>query len=182
MKIPQIALGLIALAALASQSLAAGELTLPKSVSPNAAEATQSNAKACAHEDLTIKEGETDAAMGGVRRTPFVITNVSKGPCTLRGYPSLELLNKAGALVKRATKPKSDTSVALVTLEPGKTAWFALNFNAGGAGYMGKPCPTYTRVRITLPVVTGPFNLRSGVTTCSKTDFEVTAISAGSPE
>jgi Domain of unknown function (DUF4232) len=179
MKIPQIALGVIALGALAIQSLAVGELTLPKPVS---LKARPSNATSCAHEDLTIKEGETDAAMGGVRRTPFVITNVSKGPCTLRGYPALELLNKAGVLVKRATKQKSDDPVTLVTLEPGKTAWFALNFNAGGAGYMGKPCPSYTRVRVTLPAVDGPFNLRSEVTTCAKTDFEVTAISAGSPE
>ena len=55
--------------------------------------------------------------------TPFVLTNVSKAPCTLEGYASLELLNKAGKLVKRATKQKSDDPVTRATIEPGKTAW-----------------------------------------------------------
>jgi hypothetical protein len=120
--------------------------------------------------------------MGGVRETPFVLTNVSKAPCTLKGYPSLELVNKAGALVKRATKQKSDDPIASVTIEPGKTAWFALNFNAGGAGYMGKPCPTYRQVKITTPGATRPFVLQSEIQTCAKTDFEVSAIVAGAPE
>lgn len=143
---------------------------------------TQSNTSPCARESLAIKEGETDAAMGGVRRTPFVLTNVSKAPCTLEGYPSLELLNKAGAVVKRATKQKPDDAITAATLEPGKTAWFALNFNAGGAGYMGKPCPTYRQLRITPPGAKRPFVLRSEIQTCAKTQFEVTPIQAGAPE
>lgn len=103
-------------------------------------------------------------------------------PCTLKGYVSLELLNKAGALVKRAIKQKSDDPISANILAPGKTAWFALDFNSGGAGYMGKPCPTYPRVRITLPGAARPFNLRSQITTCVKSTFEVTPIAAGSPD
>ena len=142
----------------------------------------QSNTKPCAREDLTIKEGETDAAMGGARRTPFVLTNASKTPCTLEGYPSLELLNKSVALVTRARKERSDDPIAYASLEPGKTAWFALNFNAGGAGYMGKPCPTYRQLRITTPGAKRPFVLRSEISTCAKTYLEVTPIVAGTPD
>ena len=170
---------MIALAALSPHLLAGGARALPK---PETFTSAAAPAKTCAHEDLRIKEGETDAAMGGVRRTPFVITNIAKAACTLQGYPSFELLNKAGVRVKRATKQKSDAPVTAAMLEPGRTAWFALNFNAGGAGYMGKPCPTYTRVRLTIPGAPRPFTLHSGITTCAKTDFEVTPITAGSPE
>lgn len=145
-------------------------------------DAAQSSTQPCAREDLKIKEGETDAAMGGVRRTPYVLTNASKAPCTLKGYPALELLNKAGAVVKRATKQKTDDPISTATLEPGKTAWFALNFNAGGAGYMGKPCPTYRQVRITTPGAKRPFVLKTEIQTCGKSDFDVTPILAGAPE
>jgi len=119
--------------------------------------------------------------MGGVRRAPFTITNVSKSACVLDGYPLLELLNKAGAVVKRATKEETDERIAPVTIEAGKTAWFALNYNAGGAGYMGKPCPTYARVRITL-TASARLVLKSDVQSCAKTQFEVTPIRAGTPE
>jgi hypothetical protein len=139
-------------------------------------------ARSCTHENLKVKAGEGNAAMGGVRETPFIFTNVSASPCTLEGYPNLELLNEKGSLVKRATKQKSDETVAAVTIEPGKAAWFNLNYNAGGAGHMGKPCPTYPKVRIIAPGVTQPFMLRAGIQTCARTDFAVTAISSGAPQ
>jgi hypothetical protein len=182
MKILGIALAVITFATVTSQLTVLGKVILPDTVTLKSFELGQSNAQPCAREDLSIKEGETDAAMGGVRQTPFVLTNVSKAPCTSNGYPSLELLNKAGALVKRATRQKSDDPINQAALEPGKTAWFALNFNAGGAGYVGKPCPTYRQIRITTPGATRPFVLRSEIQTCAKTDFEVTAIQAGTPE
>jgi hypothetical protein len=139
-------------------------------------------ARSCTHEDLKVKAGEGNAAMGGVRETPFIFTNVSASACTLEGYPGLELLSEKGALVKRATKQKSDAAIAAVTIGPGQTAWFNLDYNAGGAGHMGKPCPVYRKVKITAPGVTQPFVLRAEIQTCARTDFSVTAISSGAPE
>jgi len=136
----------------------------------------------CVREDLRIKEGETDAAMGGVRMTPYIFTNVSSSACTLDGYPALELLNQRGAVIRRATRQKLDEPNAAATLEPGKTAWFNLNYNSGGAGHMGKPCPTYQKVRVTAPRVARPFVVRSDIQTCAKTDFEVSSISSGTPQ
>lgn len=181
MKKSRIVPAIIAVVA-ACQLTTGRSITLPHAGSFRPSEATQSSAQPCARAALSLKEGETDAAMGGVRRTPFVLTNVSKAPCTLEGYPALELLNKAGALVKRAAKQKSDDRITKATIEPGKTAWFALNFNAGGAGNMGPPCPTYRQLRITTPGAKRPFILRSEIQTCARSQFDVTPIQGGAPE
>jgi uncharacterized protein DUF4232 len=177
MKTLRIVPATIAVAVVALQSTAPS-----RAVSVRPSDAFQSGAQTCARQDLRIKEGETDAAMGGVRRTPYVITNVSQTACTLRGYAALELLNKAGAVVKRATKQKTDDAIKTATLEPRKTAWFALNFNAGGAGYMGKPCPSYRQMRIITPGAKRAFVLKTDIQTCAKTGFNVTPIVAGAPE
>jgi hypothetical protein len=182
MKVFRVALLVLALAGVVFQLTVDAKVALRDARTSNVSGAHLPNPQPCAREDLKISEGETDAAMGGVRRTPYVLTNASKAPCTLAGYPSVELLNKAGAVVKRATKQKTDDPIATATLGPGKTAWFALNFNAGGAGYMGKPCPTYRQVRITTPGAKRPFVLKTEIQSCGKTDFDVTPIVAGAPE
>ncbi len=181
MKTPRIGLVAIALVGLVLQLPADGKVTL-RATATSTIDAQQSGAHPCTREDLKIKEGETDAAMGGVRRTPYVLTNNSQTACTLKGYPSVELLNKAGAVVKRAKNQKTEDRIIAATLEPGKSAWFALDFNAGGAGYMGKPCPVYRQIRITSPGAQRPFVLKTQIQSCGKTDFDVTPIVAGTPE
>ena len=182
MKISRIVIPAIVFAFVGALSSPSNATGLIKAAGIKWPDAAQSNPQPCSREDLKIKEGETDAAMGGVRRTPYVLTNASKAACTLNGYAAVELLNKAGAVVKRASKQKTDDPITAATLEPGKTAWFALNFNAGGAGYMGKPCPSYRQMRITTPGAKRPFVLKTDIQTCAKTDFDVTPIVAGTPE
>lgn len=142
----------------------------------------QPRVRPCAREDLRIKEGETDAAMGGVRETPYIFSNVSSSACTLNGYPALVLLNQEGAVVRRATKQKSDEPNSSATLEPGKSAWFNLNYNSGGAGHMGRPCPTYPKIKIIAPGTTRAFVLSSSIQSCPRTDLEVTSVSSGMPQ
>lgn len=142
----------------------------------------QPRPRKCVREDLRIKEGETDAAMGGVRETPYIFTNISSSACTLDGYPALELLNQKGMVMRRATKQKSDEPKGAVILDPGKTAWFNLNYNSGGAGHMGKPCPTYPRLRIVAPGTTRAFVLHSGLQSCPGTDLQVSSIQSGAPQ
>ena len=77
----------------------------------------QPRVRPCVREDLRIKERETDAAMGGVRLTPYIFTNVSSSACTLDGYPALELLNQRGTVIRRATKEKSDGPNTAATLK-----------------------------------------------------------------
>lgn len=142
----------------------------------------QPRVRPCVREDLRIKEGETDAAMGGVRETPYIFTNISSSACALDGYPALELLNQTGVVGRRATKQDSDEPKAPVILDPGKTAWFNLNYNSGGAGHMGKPCPTYLKVKIVAPGTTRAFVLSSSIQSCPRTDLEVTSVSSGMPQ
>jgi hypothetical protein len=141
----------------------------------------QPQPRPCVRENLRIKEGETDAAMGGVRATPYIFTNVTSSACTLNGYPIVELLNRRGAVVRRASKQKSNEPAATATVAPGETAEFNLYYNSGGAGYMGKPCPTYHKIKITAPGVAHPFVLRTDIQACVKTNFEVSSVSAGAP-
>src|SRR4051794_13759761 len=107
MKTRTIALAALAIAALGGQLISTAAVPLRDANTSTLIEEPQSDPQPCTRAALTIKEGETDAAMGGVRRTPYTLTNVSKTPCVLNGYVSLELLNKAGVMVKRATKQKT---------------------------------------------------------------------------
>jgi hypothetical protein len=144
----------------------------------------------CRGEQLSVKHipDSDEAAMGGVRIIDYSIKNISSLPCTLTGYPRVELLTKSGRLAPhgRAThseEPASDEqskSSSVVTLAPGKTAWFRFHFNAGGAGYTGKPCPTFPRLRITAPGTKRSFVLRESIQSCS--GVEVSAVQSGLPE
>lgn len=151
--------------------------------------ANQNNAAArCLRENLSVKAGETDAAMGGVRSVPYTLTNNSSSPCTLKGYPRFEVLNRQGRVVRRAIgkEPLPGDSQQgppqLIRLEPGKTAWFDVYYNAGGAGYMGKPCPVYPKVRITVPGTRRAFILKSEIQPCPHVDVEVSPIRSGAPQ
>src|SRR5690242_10809785 len=85
-------------------------------------------ASQCTREQSSLKAGDEDAAMGGVRGVNYTFTNTSSTPCTLKGYPALVLLNKAGQPVPgkhtvNKAKMFQDTDPVpptLVTLEPGK--------------------------------------------------------------
>src|SRR5712691_3865238 len=54
----------------------------------------------CQENQLLVRHVSEDAAMGGVRTTGYAFTNTSSSPCTLKGYPSFEVLNRSGRLVR----------------------------------------------------------------------------------
>lgn len=144
----------------------------------------------CLRQNLSVKEGDTDAAMGGVRLTTYTFTNKSSSPCTLKGYPRVELLSRTGRVARRAVSSKALPGESegdakppqLVTIEPGKTVWFNIYFNNGGAGHMGKPCTTYPKVRITAPGAGQAFTLRGDIQSCARTDFQVSPVRSGTPQ
>jgi len=116
-----------------------------------------------------------EAAMGGVRMIVYAFKNKSAGPCTLKGYPRFELLDKAGNVrphgrainSQRAPGEETEQPPQLVRLEPGKEAAFRVDYRTGGAGYSGKPCPLSRRVRITAPGTTRRFVWREEISLCS---------------
>src|SRR5947209_6276049 len=65
-----------------------------------------SAAAQCSGASLSVKVGDTDAAMGGERMVTYSFTNKSTSPCTLNGYPHVELLNRKGTVGRRATNSK----------------------------------------------------------------------------
>ncbi|HEV7843317.1 MAG TPA: DUF4232 domain-containing protein [Pyrinomonadaceae bacterium] len=129
----------------------------------------------CYDNQLSVRHVSEDAAMGGVRTIEYAFTNTSQSPCTLNGYPRFEVLDRSGRLARNGRARKGLTMMGddakkgshPVTIEPGKTAMFIVYYNAGGAGYMGKPCPDYRRVRITAPGGRRGHMLRDELQLCS---------------
>ncbi len=127
----------------------------------------------CRNQDLSLRHVMDDAAMGGVRVIGYAFKNKSAAACTLKGYPRFELLDKSGAVRPHGRAINSQQAPGeekqppqLVTIEPGKEAGFRVDYNAGGAGYVGKPCPVSRRVRITAPGTTQRFVLREEISLC----------------
>jgi hypothetical protein len=126
--------------------------------------------------------------MGGVNLIEYAFKNTSASPCTLRGYPRFELLDKSGAVRPRGRAINSQQirgdderqPPKLVTIEPDKEAGFRVYYNSGGAGYLGKPCPVSRRVRITAPGTTRRFVLREQITFCR--DLEVSVVRSDLPQ
>ena len=125
--------------------------------------------------------------MGGHNTIDYALKNNSSSACTLKGYPRFELLNKSGKLISRGRAinsqqiPGDETKQPpqLVTIEPGKEAWFLVYYNNGGAGYMGQPCPVSRRVKIVAPGTTKSFFLKENITSCST--VQVSPVRSGPP-
>jgi hypothetical protein len=145
-------------------------------------------ASRCRENQLLVRHVSEDAAMGGVRTIDYAFTNTSSSPCTLSGYPRFEVLNRSGqpvrgGLARNGLTMMGDEARArprLVTIEPGKAARFLVYYNAGGAGYMGKPCPVYRRVRITAPGARRGVVLREELQLCGR--LEVSPVGLPSNE
>lgn len=179
MRRPLLLLALIATAS----SLAVGQ-TKAVRVADSQSDARGAAAR-CLSRQLSVSHVADDAAMGGSRLVDYAFTNTSSTPCTLFGYPRFVLLDKSGRPLRggRAVHsdqlPDGNLFPRLTTLEPGKTAWFRIHYNSGGAGYVGKPCPSSEKVRITAPGTKRAFVLREGITLCRR--VRISAVQNGLP-
>jgi hypothetical protein len=136
---------------------------------------------ACRADQLSVRHVGEDAAMGGARRIDYAFTNTSTAPCALKGYPRFEALSRSGRVVHRGRRAVGDdvgNPRDVVSLEPGGTATFFVNYNAGGAGRIGRPCPTYPRVRITAPGNRRGFVLREAIQLCRGLEVSPVSIPA----
>jgi len=141
----------------------------------------------CRGADLSVRLVNDDQAMGGQHLGDFAFRNNSAAACTLKGYPRFELLNKAGALMPRGRAvnskqlPGDETASepAAITIQSGKEAVFRIHYNSGGAGYLGKPCPTSRKVRIAAPGTTRSFILKQEITSCGKVEISAMRVSTG---
>ncbi|MEK6337189.1 MAG: DUF4232 domain-containing protein [Acidobacteriota bacterium] len=159
--------------------------TAPMTSAPSTPPTLPLRAATCRGADLSVREVMDDAAMGGEHLASYALRNNSSLPCSLKGYPRYELLDKAGRLrlrgraVNSQQLPGDDTRVLpqLVTLEAGKEGWFKVHYNSGGAGYTGKPCPVSNRVRIMAPGTTRPMIVKADITSCRT--IEISTVRGG---
>ena len=142
----------------------------------------------CRGADLSVRHVTDDAAMGGQNLIDYAFKNNSSSPCTLKGYPRFELLDKSGTVRPRGRAMNSQQlpgdearhPAQPVTIEPGKEAGFRVYYNSGGAGYVGKPCPVSRKVRITAPGTTRRFVLHEQITSCRS--VQVSAVRTDLPQ
>lgn len=151
----------------------------------------------CLGEQLSLREVEGEADMGGKRYGNYVFKNISSKTCTLSGYPNFVLLNKAGQplggnsgvkveyandFVISADENQSDnaSSPSPVTLAPGETAWFQIFYNDGMALERKKPFPVSAKVKVIAPNTTRAFVLNSKIQTCC--GVQVSLIRGGLPQ
>lgn len=141
----------------------------------------------CRGADLSVRHVTEEAAMGGHNTIDYAFKNDSASPCTLMGYPRFELLDKSGKVRPRGRAINSQQLPGdeakkppqLVTIEPGKEAWFRVYYNSGGAGYVGKPCPVSRMVWMSAPATTRSFVLPEKITSCRS--VKVSAVRSGPP-
>ena len=139
----------------------------------------------CRGGELAVRNVSDDAAMGGEHIGLYAFRNKSSTACTLKGYPRFQLLNKAGGMLQRGQQINSQQlnvdeekhPPQLVTIAAGGEAWFRVHYNNGGAGYMGKPCPASSNVRIVAPGTTRPLLLNDQINPCNM--VEVSTVRPG---
>ena len=117
----------------------------------------------CSSSQLAIVLGSESAAMGARGVSGMGFKNVSATPCTLFGYPKLQMTGSNGKLIKTFTTRVSKimdmpSSMSIVTLLPGTTAHFNLLYESS-TGYGNAVCPTSTQVDFTPPGSTIPLVL-----------------------
>ncbi len=121
----------------------------------------------CSGEGLSLIDGGSEGLMGGSSLISYLFINTSSTPCTLSGYPSVELLNNAkkptaGVSTSNSTTPYSsgtDTAALdvppVIMLAPNDTAFFQIRVYSGvnndpkpkvqGTAYVKVKVPNTTR-------------------------------------
>ncbi len=109
----------------------------------------------CTSGQLTARPGQLSAATGHVIDA-FSLVNRSDRTCTLYGYPKVQMLNAHGAPMATHAIEVPPGSVTffgkvgpeqVVTLSPGRKAWFWLIFEQ--PSFFPGGCPTSSALRIT---------------------------------
>lgn len=108
----------------------------------------------CQPSQLQASQGTGQGAAGHIVGA-FVLRNSSASPCTLDGYPGLQMLDGKGhplptVVARGAAMGLPAVSPALVTLTPGGSASFSIAYEDVPVNNEG-PCPTSAQLEITPP-------------------------------
>lgn len=176
------------------QPAAAPTVTVTETVSTTAEPTASASASAsptgtensetpeCGRNDVAAKVVDGDAG-AGQRRASLVLTNRSEEPCTVTGYPGLQLTTATGAKVPTTVVRAGSPAPRTVTLTPGKPASAALTWGVipTGSDSEDGPCqPAASTLRVIPPdardAVTTPWTLGP---VCNKGKITVNAFVAG---
>jgi hypothetical protein len=107
----------------------------------------------CLAAHLKILRSGSEGAAGTIELT-FSLTNTSTTPCTLHGYPGLQLLDATGNelatnVVRGGGLAFENVAVTDVSLAPGQTAYFNLGYNDVTTGT--STCSAAPQAEITPP-------------------------------
>jgi Protein of unknown function (DUF4232) len=122
------------------------------STSTSGTATASSAAGPCRANDLRVKRGSGGVATGH-ELVGFILRNGSGGPCTLRGFPNVTLLDRSGRALGVTVKPLSSDffgqlAVRTIAVPAGGAASFHLAFEVA---INGGNCPTARSMRVTLP-------------------------------
>jgi hypothetical protein len=121
----------------------------------------------CATSALKVSLGRGDGTAGSTF-FPLKFKNIGSRACTLRGYPGVSALNRAGHQIG-APATRSGSAVHTVTLNPGTTRRATLRVVDTGVFSRASCRPvTAHALRVFPPNQTRAARIRVGFTVCSK--------------
>jgi hypothetical protein len=123
-------------------------------------------ASPCTGSQLSIKDEHGDNAMGGQTGEYYSFKNGSQSPCTLKGAPTIALLDGAGHKIPGQKAMQSEDTAETVTLQPGGKAFFSIDYRScevmRKAGYRER-CVTAAELQIEAPETKHKFVLKRSI-------------------
>jgi hypothetical protein len=122
----------------------------------------------CTSEQLVLAETRSDAGASS-RALLLTLSNTSVRPCTLKGNVEMRLLDVSGrplanvAVEQRVDGARANAASELITLPPGRNAWFLLIY-PGATG--GQPCHAVTSIEVAPPSDGPALRLARGFDVC----------------
>jgi hypothetical protein len=107
---------------------------------------------------LAMDPAHSSGGAAGSLGITYIFTNTSATACTLGGFPGLQLLNASNQPLTTTTIRSSETPTT-VTLQPGRNAWFDIEFPTQ-TGFGNLQCPTSAALAVIPPNDVSPVVLR----------------------
>jgi hypothetical protein len=131
----------------------------------------------CSAAGTRIRLVDSRAAVGHALAL-FEARNTGSAPCTMSGYPGVEVLDDAGTVLARASNHGGtvvgSAPATLVTVGPRAAAYFGVESESICPG--DQPDVPGTRVRVVLPGDTAPLEAAAGVSVCPQPDIVVSPV------
>jgi hypothetical protein len=120
------------------------------------------SAATCLRNQLSVRSNGSQGALGTIYGA-WVFTNVSATPCSLDGYPTMQLYGRTGRPFTTTMKDDLTPGPQAVTLASGASATFRSSYSDVPSG---SKCPISTVAQITAPNVTASLFIPAMLAPC----------------